>query len=80
MQCVDQVIINNKPCAQCDCRYYINYTVDLNCTHIAILKNGNMKLEQISDRLHLTAARIKQIEDESFAKLLKKKSLLKILE
>ena len=43
------------------------------------MKNGDMKLEQIGERLHLTAARIKQVEQEVLSKLSKRKSFFKII-
>ena len=54
-----------------DCRYWINYEEDYNCTNIAIDKNGAMKLRQISERMGLTPARIQQIEKSVLLKLKK---------
>ena len=52
-----------------ECRSWINYEEDLNCTNIAIDKNGTMKLRQIAERLGLTPARVQQIEKGALAKL-----------
>ena len=58
-------------CPVSDCRQWIDYEEDLNCVEIAIKKNGAMKLKDIGDRLHLTPARIQQIEKSALAKLKK---------
>lgn len=39
-----------------------------------------MKLQDIGDRLNITAARVKQIEQETLKKMSKKRSVLKVLE
>ena len=77
MECIDKVKSARLPCQNDECRFHLDYPKDLNCTHIAIEKNGEMKLEQIGERLHVTIARIKQICDASLKKLSKKK-LLKV--
>ena len=56
-------------CPVTECRSWINYEEDLNCTNIAIDKNGTMKLRQIAERLGLTPARVQQIEKGALAKL-----------
>ena len=58
-------------CTEGECRYWIDYKVDFNCTYIAIDKNGPMKLREISERLRLTPARIQQIEKSVLSKLKK---------
>ena len=78
MKCIDDVIESVLPCQNVECRYHLDYPNDLNCTHIAIIKIGKMKLGDIGNRLHLSIARIKQIEDKTFNKL-KKNNKLKIL-
>ena len=80
MDCIDETLNLNLPCLNNKCRYYLEFPKDLNCTHIAIAKNGKMKLEQIGERLQLTSARIKQIENDAIANFKKKSYLLRVLE
>lgn len=80
MKCVEDVKIENVPCNNKKCRYWLNYPFDLNCTYIAIEKNGEMKLQDVGDRLHLTYARIKQLETQALIKVKKRTNLLKVLE
>ena len=58
-----------ESCPNQECKYWINYEEDFNCTHIAIDKNGPMTLRDIAKRLECSFVRIKQIEDESLEKI-----------
>lgn len=66
-------------CPNTECRQWIDFPNDLNCTLIAIDKNGPMKLEDVGLRLKITAARICQIEHEATEKLKKRTELLQVL-
>ena len=79
MKCIEETYETKEPCGKENCRFWIDYLSDLNCTHIAIYKHGSLKLQEIGDRLNLTAARIKQLEEISLRKM-SKKSNMKILE
>ena len=76
LKCVDNVLQNKQACCEKECRYWIDYQSDLNCTYICVKNNGALKLQEIGNRLHVSAARIKQIKEESFKKLMKKKLIL----
>jgi len=52
-----------------DCKEWIDYAEDANCTSIAIAKNGGMTLREVADRLHVSFVRIKQIEDKTMDKI-----------
>jgi len=72
----------SKACIKCDvscpindCRQWIDYEEDHNCTAIAVKKNGSMSLREIADRMRVSFVRIKQIEDKALIKL--RKSLAK---
>ena len=56
-----------------DCRMWVNYSKDSNCTLIAIYNNDQkpMTLREIAERLDISFARVKQIETKAFAKLKK---------
>ena len=56
-------------CPVMDCRDWIDYEEDYNCTSIAIGRHGNMTLREIADRMHVSFVRIKQIEDKTLEKI-----------
>ena len=69
----------SKACLRCDvtcpisdCRQWIDYEEDLNCTAIAVKKNGSMSLREVADRMHVSFVRIKQIEDKTLIKIKKR--------
>jgi YesN/AraC family two-component response regulator len=71
MKCYKQCQAKNKSCKEQDCRLWIDYTNDLNCSMIAINKHpdGNMTLREVADRLHISFVRVKQIEEKALSKL-----------
>jgi|TARA_R110000772_G_scaffold120388_1_gene226617 transcriptional regulator with XRE-family HTH domain len=69
IECAQKCRELDVSCPVTECRSWINYEEDLNCTNIAIDKNGTMKLRQIAERLGLTPARVQQIEKGALAKL-----------
>ena len=75
--CKLAVILKNTACSQCDCRLWIDYEEDLNCTLIAAEKNGPMNLREIADRLGISFVRVKQIQDIALKKLTLKKQALR---
>ena len=52
-----------------ECRYWVSYPKDINCTFESISKNGNMTLREIADRLKISFVRVKQIEDKAVKKI-----------
>ena len=79
MNCYDECKMRKQKCLVEDCRLWIDYAEDLNCTHIAVQKNGDMCLREIGERLNLTPSRIKQIENGAVAKVTKRFRTLNIL-
>jgi predicted transcriptional regulator len=71
IECAEKCIELNVTCPIEDCRCWIDYEDDLNCVNVAIKNNGAMKLREIAERLHLTPARVQQIEKGALAKLKK---------
>ena len=65
-----------KKCSQKECRLWINYKKDLNCTLIAVATNPSMTLDEVSKRLGISLVRVKQIQDKAVQKM-QKNSLLK---
>jgi hypothetical protein len=75
--CALQCMHARECCTNQECRLWIDYEEDLNCTSIAINKHGPMTLEQIAKRHSLSTVRIKQILDATLGKL--KKRLVKTI-
>ena len=59
------------PCTKKECRYWMEYEGDLNCTILAVEKNDNvpMTLREIAERLGVSFVRVKQIQSEAIRKL-----------
>ena len=72
MKCFDTHSKCKVPCDLKDCRQWIDYEEDLNCTIIAVRKHGPLTLREIADRLGVSFVRIKQIQDKTMQKLKKK--------
>ena len=62
----------NVSCPIDDCRYWIDYPEERNCTLESVYDNGQMTLRECAERLGISFVRVKQIE----TKALKKISLL----
>ena len=71
--CAKKCMKSNKSCQERECRYWIDYKDDVNCTFVAVHKQGSMTLRQVADRTGVTFARIKQIEQKLLKKLSSKK-------
>ena len=59
-------------CPTSDCRMYLDYEDDLNCTLIAVEEHGAMTLREIAPRLGVSFVRVKQIEDKVLQKMRKR--------
>ena len=79
MKCFELHEKCNIPCGLKDCRQWIDHKEDMNCTIIAVHKNGckPMTLREAGERVGVSFVRIKQIEDKILKKLAKKKNLVK---
>jgi len=71
MKCYEECKKRKKQCLVKECRLWIDYPEDLNCTEIAVQKEGSMVLRQIGERMNLTPSRIKQIENSAIAKVIR---------
>ena len=70
--CAQECIYANSSCKEAECRMWIDYEEDRNCTLIAIDKQGPMTLNEISKRMDLSIVRISQIEKETLRKIKKR--------
>ena len=76
-KCKTGVILTNKPCQECECRQWLDYEEDLNCTLIAVDKHGPMTLREVGDRLGISFVRVKQLQDVALSKVAMKNKNLK---
>ena len=74
-ECAIECYVARAACENTECRLNIEYPPDLNCTIIAVKKNGPMTLEEIGKRHQISTVRVKQIVDATLLKL--KKTFLK---
>ena len=72
-QCARTCKKHKMACHLKECKMWVDYPEDQNCTLVAIYNNDQkpMTLRQIAERLHISFARVKQIETKAFAKLKK---------
>jgi len=71
IECAKKCCELSVSCPIQECRSWIDYEEDLNCINVAIKNHGTMKLREIAERLHLTPARVQQIEKSALARLKK---------
>mgnify|MGYP003628000717 CR=1 FL=1 len=62
-------------CPNEECRLWIDYKNEYNCTLIAIYENGSMTLREIAERSGISFARVKQIETRAVGKIKNAKTL-----
>jgi len=67
--CAKKCLIAQRGCLEEECRMWIDYTPDNNCTLIAVHKNGPMTLKEVAARHHISIVRVKQIVDETLKKI-----------
>jgi hypothetical protein len=70
MECIREKK-KNSPCAECNCRHWINYKEDNNCCLISVDKHGRLTLREVAERLGVSYVRIKQIQDKAISKISK---------
>jgi hypothetical protein len=56
-------------CPNKDCRSWINYEDDLNCSLITVEKYDNMTLRDVAKRLKCSFVRVKQLEESALKKM-----------
>jgi hypothetical protein len=69
MKCYEECKNKKKVCKAQDCRLWIDYPKDFNCTEISVQKQDKLVFREIGERLQLTPSRVKQIESSALKKL-----------
>ena len=67
--CAKKCHLRKKNCDQEECRLWLDYPPDHNCTLIAVEKNGPMTLREIAERHNISIVRVKQIADKALLKI-----------
>tara|TARA_Y100000593_G_scaffold57552_1_gene107001 strand:- start:65 stop:352 length:288 start_codon:yes stop_codon:yes gene_type:complete len=67
--CYECCLRHEVSCPIEECRHWMNYKKDLNCSLIAVEKHGRMTLREISERMGVSFVRIKQIQDIALRKM-----------
>ena len=71
-QCYIECKKTGSCCINSECKMWINFEKDYNCSLISIEENGPMTLDQISKRLKVSLVRVSQIEKKALAKISKR--------
>jgi DNA-directed RNA polymerase sigma subunit (sigma70/sigma32) len=69
----------NIECENKECRLWIDYKEEYNCSLISIYEHGSMTLRQVAERLGISFARVKQLESRALEKLKKRSGVRDIL-
>jgi len=70
--CSRECFSSEKECDSKECRYWIDFSPEQNCSLISVYINGSMTLKQVAERIGLSLVRISQIEKKAIQKLTKK--------
>lgn len=69
LKCSRHHLKHEEPCENSTCRHWISYEDEQNCSLISIYENGPMTLRDIAERMGVSFARVKQIQDSALQKL-----------
>lgn len=67
--CAKLCLESGTSCPVTDCKHWMSYEDECNCSLVSIYINGNMSLHQIGERLDLSFVRISQIEKKALKRL-----------
>ena len=67
--CLDTCKKLDVLCPIKECRYWLDYPEDSNCTLEAVSKHGDLSLRECADRLGVSFVRVKQIQDKALKKI-----------
>ena len=62
-----------RSCSKSDCRHWIDYEGDSNCSIVCANRNpGGLSLREVAARLDISFPRVKQIQDKAMEKAVKR--------
>ena len=59
----------NIDCPHKECRLWIDYPDEHNCSLVSIYENDSLTLREVGERLGISFARVKQIEQKALEKI-----------
>ena len=68
-KCATDSLENDSICNKKECRLWMDYDKDLNCSLISVKKNGKLTLNEVGERLGISYVRVSQIEKQAVNKL-----------
>jgi len=71
-ECAKLCLSTGETCPNKDCRMWIDYETEQNCSLVSIYQNGAMTLEEVAKRLEVSFVRVSQIEKQALKKLSKR--------
>lgn len=80
MKCFDVCEKGNRGCEEMNCRLWIDFPIDLNCSLLSIKKHQSLDTKEIAERLKISMTRVSQIAANAIHKLEAKKSLLRVIQ
>ena len=75
LACTRKCVELNIDCPHIDCKHWIDFSKENNCSLVSINRNGSMTLRQIAERSGISFARVKQIETKALLKMKNGKKL-----
>jgi hypothetical protein len=79
LKCSRHCMNNEIECDNRECRLWIDYKEEYNCSLISIYEQGPMTLREVAERLGISFARVKQLETRALEKLKKRSTISDIL-
>lgn len=70
--CSRECMRDKRTCEDKECRMWIDFDKDQNCSLVSIYQNGPMTLDEVAKRMKVSLVRISQIEKEAMKKLYKR--------
>jgi|TARA_R110002020_G_scaffold6878_12_gene29201 predicted ArsR family transcriptional regulator len=68
-ECAKKCYLEHVSCKEKECRMWIDFEEDKNCTLVAVKKHGPMTLKEIAERHDISVVRAKQILDSTLDKI-----------
>ena len=68
-ECLNTCRKMNVACPINECRYWVDYPDDRNCTFEVVAKHNFLTLREAAARLGISYVRVKQIEDKALKKI-----------
>ena len=70
--CAKSCLKNGHLCDKHECRMWIDYGEDQNCSLVSIYQNGPLTLQEVAKRMDISFVRVSQIEKQALKKLSKR--------